>query len=147
MAFNRPETPLVAVDILIELVMHPGEILLIERKFPPFGWALPGGFVDVGESVEVAAIREAKEETSLQVNLTQLLGCYSDPSRDKRGHTVSLVFIATSEGIPEAADDAKALKLWPIDQLPPLVFDHDQILSDYMRYQQSGNVPLYQPHT
>ena len=145
MAFVRPETPSLAVDIVIELAQAPEQILLIERKYPPYGWALPGGFVDVGESVEAAAVREAKEETSLDVTLIQLLSCYSNPDRDKRGHTVSIVFIAKSDGTPKAADDAKFLKLWNVNQLPELAFDHQKIVNDYVFYQQSGNLPAFQP--
>jgi 8-oxo-dGTP diphosphatase len=97
------------VDIVIELLDRPGRpIALIRRKNPPHGWALPGGFVDVGERVEAAAIREAWEETRLDVTLTTLLGCYSDPRRDARGHTASLVYVAEACGRPEACDDAAA---------------------------------------
>jgi len=144
MSFARPETPLLTVDVIIQLAQAPGQILLIERKYPPYGWALPGGFVDVGESIECAAIREAKEETSLDISLIQLLGCYSDPQRDKRGHTVSAVFIAFSSGIPVAADDAKFLKLWNTDELPELVFDHKRIIGDYLTYKNTGNIPKFQ---
>ena len=92
---SRPITPVLAADAIIELVDLPDRpIVLIERRNPPPGWAIPGGFVDVGESVPDAAVREALEETSLEVKLDTLLGCYSDPSRDSRGHTVSLVYIA-----------------------------------------------------
>ena len=145
MSFVRPETPQLTVDIIIELDQSPGFVLLIERKYPPYGWALPGGFVDVGETVEVAAVREAKEETSLDVSLIQLLGCYSDPGRDDRGHTVSIAFAATSSGVPVAADDAKFLKLWPVDDLPDLAFDHKTIIADYLKYKNFGQIPKYQP--
>lgn len=141
----RPTTPLIAVDIIIEMVDRPGRpILLIERKNPPHGWALPGGFVDVGERLEQAAVREAREEISLDVTLAALLGCYSDPARDPRGHTVSPVYIATASGEPRAADDAANVQLFLPDQLPPtLAFDHALILTDYRRYRESGqSTPL-----
>ena len=138
----RPETPLIAVDIIIELIDRPERlIVLIERRNPPFGWALPGGFVDVGESLEQAAVREAHEETSLDIKLKLLLGCYSSPQRDPRGHTVSPVYIAEASGVPKAADDAKNLRCVPVTQLPDdLVFDHGLILSDYRRYLDTGEV-------
>ncbi|MBN4073643.1 MAG: NUDIX hydrolase [Gammaproteobacteria bacterium] len=132
----RPVTPLVAVDAIIELVDRPGRpIVLIERKYPPHGWAIPGGFVDVGESLEAAAVREALEETSLNIHLKSLLGCYSDPARDHRGHTVSVIYVAEAEGVPLAQDDAKALGVYHInDDLPDLAFDHQQVLMDYRDY-------------
>ncbi len=138
----KPVTPLLTVDIIIELT--DGEhrpVVLIERKNPPYGWALPGGFVDVGETLEQAAVREAKEETDLVVRLKCLLGCYSDPQRDSRGHTVSAVYIAAAKGEPRAQDDAKNLALYPPDALPEsLAFDHALILQDYRRYLQTGVV-------
>ncbi len=139
----RPVTPLLTVDIIIELVDRPDRpIVLIQRKYPPPGWALPGGFVDVGESVEQAAAREAREETSLQVKLVTLLGCYSDPRRDTRGHTASVVYVATAEGSPVAQDDAAAVDVFSPEDLPqPLVFDHGQILCDYRRYRLQGAYP------
>lgn len=136
----RPETPLVTVDIIIELMDQPVKsIVLIERHNPPFGWALPGGFVDMGETLEQAAVREAREETCLDVRLKYLLGCYSDPNRDPRGHTVSAVYVAEASGMPKAADDAKnleciAISAWPDD----LVFDHSLILTDYVNYLETG---------
>lgn len=137
----RPETPLLTVDIIIELVDRPGNpIVLIERKHPPPGWALPGGFVDIGERLEAAAVREAKEETSLDVTLTQLLGCYSDPDRDARGHTVSAVYIGWAQGEPVAQDDARDFAISAPDDLPPLAFDHALILDDYRRYLASGEL-------
>lgn len=141
MAF-RPETPLLAVDIIIELIDRPEKsIVLIERRNPPFGWALPGGFVDVGETLEQAAVREAREETCLEVKLKILLGCYSNPQRDPRGHTVSPVYIAEARGEPQAADDAKNLRCVPVTDLPDdLVFDHGLILSDYRHYLQTGEI-------
>jgi len=138
----RPETPLLAVDIIIELLDYPANtIVLIERRNPPHGWALPGGFVDVGESLEQAAIREAREETCLDVTLKKLLGCYSNPQRDPRGHTVSPVYIAEAHGTPRAADDAKNLQCLSLTALPQeLVFDHALILDDYRHYLAFGEV-------
>jgi 8-oxo-dGTP diphosphatase len=137
---ERPVTPSVAVDVVIELVDRPGRpIVLIERRNPPFGWALPGGFVDVGESLEQAAVREAREETSLMVRLKALLGCYSDPARDPRGHTVSPVYVAEAAGEPVAADDARNLAVFDPERPPSaLAFDHARILEDYRRWRSTG---------
>jgi len=143
--FTRPVTPLLTVDIVIELVDRPERpIVLIERKYPPFGWALPGGFVDVGESLEQAAVREAREETTLDVTLQLLLGNYSDPSRDSRGHTASAVYLATARGEPLAADDARNVKLYDPEHLPALAFDHGRILADYLHYRKSGELQRLQ---
>ena len=107
-------------------------IVLIRRKNPPYGWALPGGFVDYGESLEAAAIREAREETSLDVVLVSQLGAYSDPERDPRQHTISVVFVAKANGRPRAADDAVGIGIFNRDNLPErLAFDHGRILRDY----------------
>jgi len=107
-------------------------IVLIKRKNRPHGWALPGGFVDYGESLESAAIREAREETCLDVTLSYQLGAYSDPSRDPRHHSISVVFVAKASGRPKAADDAQEVGVFTSDALPkPLVFDHAEILRDY----------------
>jgi 8-oxo-dGTP diphosphatase len=136
---SRPVTPLLTVDIIIEMRDRPGRpIVLIERKYPPHGWALPGGFVDVGERLEVAALREAREETSLDVELEVLLGCYSDPDRDARGHTVSAVYVASASGEPRAHDDARNLVCVPPGACPPLAFDHALIVDDYRRYLNTG---------
>ena len=132
--------PLLTVDIIIELADD--SIVLIERKNAPHGWALPGGFVDYGEPVECAAVREAKEETSLEVTLTEQFYTYSDPARDSRHHTVSTVFIATAQGVPRGADDAKVASTVRQDNLPaPLVFDHAQILRDYFAFKKTGQRP------
>ncbi len=122
--------PLLTVDIIIEM---PGKgIILIERKNPPFGWAIPGGFVDYGESLESAAAREAKEETGMDLEGLKQFRAYSDPKRDPRGHTVSVVFTAAGRGIPRADDDAKNLQIFQLDRLPEnIAFDHALILSDY----------------
>jgi 8-oxo-dGTP diphosphatase len=136
----KPVTPPVAVDAIIELLDRPARpILLIERRNAPLGWALPGGFVDLGETVEQAAIREAREETGLHIELGPLLGVYSDPARDPRGHAIGIVFVATARGEPVAGDDARSFKLVDPNHPPPLAFDHAQILSDYIkRFRQGG---------
>lgn len=138
----KPITPLLAADTLIELLDQPDRpFVLIERANPPHGWALPGGFVDVGESVEQAAVREAKEETGLDVELSALLGIYSNPNRDPRGHTVTAVYIAQAHGAPVAADDAKHCAIFTFDDLPQrLAFDHAQVIADYRRFRTTGQV-------
>ena len=139
---SAPITPLLAADIIIEMEDRPERpILLIERKNPPLGWALPGGFVDVGECLEHAAIREALEETSLHVTLTTLLGCYSAPWRDPRGHTVSAVYVAEARGEPQARDDALHVSLFSLATLPAsLTFDHATILDDYRQFRLTGRL-------
>ena len=122
------KNPTPTVDIIIEVK---GGIVLIKRKNPPFGWALPGGFVDYGESYEDAAVREAKEETGLDVTLIRQFHTYSRPDRDQRQHTASTVFIATAVGTPAGADDAEQAQIFTRDNLPELAFDHADILEDY----------------
>ena len=138
---EKYRNPFPTVDIIIQIadssrgsVAHRKavNIVLIERKNPPFGWALPGGFVDYGESLEVAAIREAEEETGLKVKLLSQLGAYSAPTRDPRFHTISVVFVASATGVPKAADDAKNVDIFSRYSLPKnLAFDHREILRDY----------------
>jgi 8-oxo-dGTP diphosphatase len=131
-AVKQYRNPFPTVDIIIEIE---GRIVLIERKNPPKGWALPGGFVDYGETLESAAIREAKEETGLDIYDLRLLGCYSDPKRDSRMHTITTVYIAKGEGVPQAADDAAELALFLPQELPsPICFDHARIIEDYRNF-------------
>jgi 8-oxo-dGTP diphosphatase len=132
MGHDPPKTPLATVDIIVE---RDEGIVLVRRRNPPLGWALPGGFVDRGESVAQAARREAKEETGLDVELTELLGVYSDPRRDPRGFTtISTVFIARADGRPVGGDDAAEARVVALDALPSdIVFDHATIISDYRR--------------
>jgi 8-oxo-dGTP diphosphatase len=135
----RPQCPPIAADIIAEI----GErIVLIERKnFPP-GWALPGGFVDFGETVEDAAVREAREEISLEVKIRALLGVYSRPDRDPRGQTITVVYVARAEGMPRADDDAaNAALVDPRNPPAPLAFDHAEILRDYVRFLDTGEFP------
>jgi 8-oxo-dGTP diphosphatase len=128
----RYRNPLVTVDLIIECT---GGIVLIERRNEPVGWALPGGFVDYGETLEHAAMREALEETGLQVDLVEQMHSYSDPSRDPRHHSVTTVFIASAQGEPVGADDAaQAIVVSPDTPPAPLVFDHAAILKDYVLY-------------
>lgn len=129
---QMPETyknPAPTVDIVIEV---DDQIVLIERKNEPHGWALPGGFVDYGETTERAARREATEETGLDVQLLDLLGVYSDPNRDPRKHTISTVYVARAQGRPEGADDASTAELFAMADIPSnLCFDHTRIVEDY----------------
>ncbi len=137
---EKPRTPLTTVDTIIEI--SSGGIVLVERKNPPHGWALPGGFVDDGESLELAAVREAKEETCLDVTLIEQFHTYSDPQRDPRHHTVSTVYLAIADGAPQGGDDAKDAKGFIESELPsPIVFDHSKILADYFRYKKTGQRP------
>jgi ADP-ribose pyrophosphatase YjhB (NUDIX family) len=133
---KKYRNPLPTVDIIIE-AKNPGGregIVLIKRKNPPYGWALPGGFVDYGESLEEAAVREAEEETSLKVTLNYQLHTYSAPDRDPRRHTISTVYVAKARGIPVARDDAQDTGIFARKEIDfPLAFDHQRILRDYFR--------------
>jgi 8-oxo-dGTP diphosphatase len=135
--------PVPTVDIIVEMIDRPNRpIVLIERLNKPLGWAIPGGFVDYGESVETAARREAQEETGLTVELIEQFQVYSDPNRDPRQHTMSTVFLATAKGEPQAGDDAKGIAVFESWQIPNnLCFDHDRILQDYFRYRYYGLRP------
>lgn len=124
--------PVPTVDIIIEV--GDGKIVMIRRKNEPLGWAIPGGFVDYGESLEDAAVREAREETSLDVTLVEQMHTYSAPDRDPRQHTISTVFVARGRGTPKAAHDAVEIGIVTEDTLPaPIMFDHSRILADYFR--------------
>jgi 8-oxo-dGTP diphosphatase len=138
-AYRNPKP---TVDVIIELADAPGSIVLIERRNEPHGLALPGGFVDEGEWVADAAVREAKEETGLDVELVELFHVYSDPARDSRQHTVSIVFLARASGRPVGGDDAADCIVCAPDAVPqPLVFDHATIVADYLAYKQRGVRP------
>jgi ADP-ribose pyrophosphatase YjhB (NUDIX family) len=126
------QNPIPTVDIIIEIESK--GIILIKRKNPPYGWAIPGGFVDYGESLEMAAIREAKEETNLDVKLIRQFYTYSDPKRDPRHHSISTVFIAKAKGTPKAKDDALEIGIYNESNLPDeIAFDHRSILNDYFK--------------
>jgi len=126
---SKPRNPVITVDGIIEMN---GGVILIKRKNPPPGWAIPGGFVDYGETLEEAVVREMKEETCLDINLIRQFHTYSDPKRDPRHHTVSTIFVATASGTPAAADDAIDIGIFTKDTLPDdIAFDHRQILEDY----------------
>ena len=130
------KNPSPTVDIIIEISDSSGHtgIVLIKRRYPPFGWALPGGFVDYGESLEAAAVREAKEETSLDIVLQYQLHTYSDPQRDPRKHTITTVYVATAHGTPSAQDDALDLDIFDPAKIDmPLAFDHRRIIDDYLK--------------
>jgi len=147
MSSGPPETPRLTVDAIIEMDHGGGSpgIVLVRRRYAPPGWALPGGFVDIGETVATAARREAREETGLDVELTDLLGVYSDPKRDPRGfHTVGVVFIARASGQPVGGDDAAEARVFALDALPAdIPFDHPLIIEDYRRYRMGlGRPPV-----
>ena len=132
------KTPFIATDGIIKLYNEKNEfqgIVLIERLNRPFGLALPGGFVDIGEKVEDALVREMQEEVTLDVKIEKLLNIYSDPKRDERFHTVSAVYICSAIGVPKAADDAKKVFVYKLDEIPfkKLVFDHKDILEDFIK--------------
>lgn len=133
---KKHKCPIPTVDIIIEIKRKNGQegIILIKRKNPPHGWALPGGFVDIGESLEEAAVREAKEETSLDIRLKSQFHTYSDPKRDPRKHTISTVYVATAQGRPIAQDDAQDIGIFTEEEINfPLAFDHQKILADYFK--------------
>ncbi len=133
---SRYRNPVPTVDVVIDVS---GRVVLVRRRNPPEGWALPGGFVDEGESLERAAVREAREETGLDVRLVEQFLTYSDPGRDPRRHTISTVFLAEAAGRPRAGDDAADARLFSWDGLPgPLCFDHARILADVRRYREEG---------
>jgi 8-oxo-dGTP diphosphatase len=132
-----PPGPSLTVDVV--LLLPDGRVVLVRRRNPPPGWALPGGFVDAGETVEAAAVREAREETGLAVTLTDLLSVYSDPRRDPRRATASAVFLGRADGVPVGDDDAAEARAFGWDELPsPLAFDHAEILADARRFLLTG---------
>ncbi|HJL17284.1 MAG TPA: NUDIX hydrolase [Sandaracinaceae bacterium LLY-WYZ-13_1] len=138
-----PRNPYPTVDVVIETA---GGIVLVKRANEPKGWALPGGFVDYGEAPEDAAIREAKEETDLDVELTALLGVYGAPDRDPRQHNLSMTYVARAEGEPRGGDDAARARVFSLDALPsPLCFDHARIVEDYRRFAERGERPPPRP--
>ncbi|HZE21666.1 MAG TPA: NUDIX hydrolase [Desulfobaccales bacterium] len=131
---KKYRNPVPTVDIIIEMTSGNPGLVLIERANPPYGWALPGGFVDYGESLEEAARREAREETGLKVTLLGQFHTYSDPHRDPRQHTITTVYVAQGQGQPRAADDARSLAIFDPEKLPSvLAFDHEHILQDYFK--------------
>lgn len=124
------------------ILVPDGRVVLVRRRYPPPGWALPGGFVDVGETVEAAAVREAREETGLEVTLEELLHVYSAPRRDARQHTASAVFVGRAAGEPAGADDAAEARAFAWGELPsPIAFDHARILGDARRFLLTGTRP------
>ena len=135
-----PSGPSPTADVIIEL--EDGRIVLIERRFAPPGWAIPGGFIDVGETAEEAAVREVREETGLDVTLLELFGVYSDPARDPRRHTLTVVYIGRANGVPQAGDDAAEARAFAETDLPtPIAFDHAAVLAAYFEYRRSGKRP------
>lgn len=135
----RPVCPPIAADVIIEVG---DQVVFIERKNDPPGWAFPGGFVEFGETVEQAAVREMREETGLAVELHTLLGVYSRPDRDPRGHSVAVVYVGRASGTPQGGDDARVARLFrPTAPPAPLAFDHSEILADYLRFRATGELP------
>lgn len=132
MNIEKYKKPNIAVD---GILIKNNKILLIKRKNEPFKdkWALPGGFVEYGEKVEDAVLREFEEEVGIKAKIKKLLGVYSDPNRDPRGHVISIVFILEGEGLPKAGNDAKDAKFFDLNALPPLAFDHEKIIRDAMK--------------
>lgn len=140
-SLTHRRNPVPTVDAIIEV---PDGIVLIRRHYPPPGWALPGGFVEYGETVAAAAVREAAEETGLQITLSELFNVYSHPARDPRHHTIAVVFIATASGVPVGGDDAAEARVFTAQSLPtPLAFDHATILEDYFAYKRTGRRPRH----
>lgn len=128
---ERYKNPLPTADVIVDI---DGKVVLVKRKNPPYGWALPGGFINYGESAENTAVREIREETGLEITGLKQFHCYSDPERDPRFHTLTVVFTARSTGTPAAGDDAAGVGLFDVDNLPlPLAFDHESILNDYFK--------------
>jgi ADP-ribose pyrophosphatase YjhB (NUDIX family) len=135
----KHEGPRATVDVIVEV---DGGIALIRRRNPPPGWAIPGGFIDYGERAEDAARREMREELGVDVDLVALLGVYSDPARDPRGHTISTVYVGRASGTPHAGDDAADVAVFRRETVPaPLAFDHARILEDYFRFRRTGECP------
>jgi ADP-ribose pyrophosphatase YjhB (NUDIX family) len=135
----KHEGPRATVDVIVEV---DGGIALIRRRNPPPGWAIPGGFIDYGERAEDAARREMREEVGVDVELVVLLGVYSDPARDPRGHTISTVYVGRASGTPHAGDDAADVGVFRRETLPaPLAFDHARILEDYFHFRRTGECP------
>jgi len=132
---GRGRSPALTVDVIIEIDDGSVKgIVLVKRRNPPPGWALPGGFVDYGETVEAAARREAMEETGLDVALARQFHVYSEPGRDPRGHTISVVFVGSATGSPKGGDDAAEARVFPVDRLPAdMAFDHRQVIEDYVK--------------
>jgi 8-oxo-dGTP diphosphatase len=139
-AMSNFKNPVPTVDCLVEL--SGGRLVFIKRRNPPLGWALPGGFVDEGEPLHHACVREVLEETGLDVELVEQFFTYSDPTRDARRHTISTVFIGRANGEPNGGDDAEEARAFPLDNLPAeLVFDHATIVSDYVSFKRTGKRP------
>ncbi|MCO4771582.1 MAG: NUDIX hydrolase [Deltaproteobacteria bacterium] len=140
---SGPRNPFPTVDVVVE--RGNGCVLLVRRTNPPLGWALPGGFIDYGEAAEAAARREVEEEAGVTVLLTDLLGVYSDPDRDPRHHTLTVVYIGRSRDPVTAGDDAAEVREFPLDSLPELAFDHARILRDYQHFKATGVLPRPTP--
>ena len=136
----RPVTPLITVDAIIELT--DGNIVLVKRRYPPPGWAIPGGFVDPGESLAEAVRREAREETSLDIEVVSIFHVYSKPWRDPRGDTVSVVYYCRADGFPEGGDDAEKAVAYNPDDLPDVItFDHRKIIQQFLQWKKTGIRP------